>query len=290
MTTYHNLLLEEGTTVFYREAGPPSAATILLLHGFPSSSVQYRNLISLLAEKYHVVAPDLPGFGFTKVPTDYDYTFDNLANTTSAFLTKLDMTKFSIYIFDYGAPVGLRLASSKKFTITAVISQNGNAYQQGFGQEFWSPIFALWTSNSETNRQWLRSNYLTLEATKYQYTAGVASSHLTRIAPESYTFDYEHMAQTPGNIEAQLDLFYDYRKNVELYPLFQAWFRETQVPLLAIWGEGDPAFVPPGAKAFKGDVGEAEVHLLEGAGHFALETHLEVIAGLMIEFLGRKVL
>lgn len=290
MTTYRDLTISPSTTVFYREAGSTSSPTILLLHGFPSSSVQYRNLIPLLAEKYHVIAPDLPGYGFTKVPADYKYTFDNLASTISSLLTTLNISKFSMYVFDYGAPVGLRLATSGNFEIEALISQNGNCYEEGFGQDFWAPIFALWkSSNGENERNWLRTNFLTLEATKYQYTQGVSPSLLSKIAPETYTFDFEHIAQTPENVEAQLDLFYDYGSNPPLYAGWQKWFGESKVPLLAVWGVGDPCFIPPGAKAFKKDVESAEVHLLEGAGHFALETHLGEIAGLVVDFLGRKV-
>ncbi|QDS77735.1 hypothetical protein FKW77_004500 [Venturia effusa] len=290
MTTYHTLTTSPSTTIFYREAGNPSSPTVLLLHGFPSSSIQYRNLIPLLAKKYHVIAPDLPGFGFTKVPGDYEYTFDNLSTTISSFLTTLKLTKFSMYIFDYGAPVAMRLATSNKFDIEGIVSQNGNCYDEGFGQDFWAPIFALWkSSNGSTERDWLRDNFLTLEATKYQYTSGVSPALLDKIAPETYTFDYEHIAQTPGNIEAQIDLFYDYRSNPPLYAGWQEWFRESKVPVLAVWDEGDPCFIPPGAKAFKKDVVDVELHLLGGAGHFALETHLSEIAGLVVDFLGRKV-
>jgi pimeloyl-ACP methyl ester carboxylesterase len=289
MTTYHNIAVEDGTNVFYREAGSPSAPVLVLLHGFPSSSVQYRNLIPLLATKYHVIAPDLPGFGFTTVPKNFTYTFDALSNTIAAFLTALNISKLSVYIFDYGGPVALRIALKNKFDMTAIITQNGNAYEAGFGQDFWAPIFQYWKTGSEADREVLRNNVLTLDTTKYQYVAGVPSSRLNRIAPETWTFDYEHMVQTPGNFDAQLDLFYDYRTNVELYPKFQNWFRETQVPVLAVWGAGDPAFRPPGAQAFKQDLKDAEVVLLEDAGHFALETNLDEIANYVLDFLGRKI-
>ncbi|TID17825.1 soluble epoxide hydrolase [Venturia nashicola] len=290
MTTYHNLTVAPSTTIFYREAGVSSSPTVLLLHGFPSSSVQYRHLIPLLAEKYHVIAPDLPGYGFTTVPNDYKHTFDNLAITTSSLLIALKIDKFSMYIFDYGAPVGMRLATGGKFQIQGIVSQNGNCYDEGFGQEFWAPIFALWKSeNGEAEREWLLTNFLTLEATKYQYTQGVSPLLLDKIAPETHTFDFEHIAQTPGNVEVQLDFFYDYRSNPPLYAGWQKWLRESKVPVLAVWGEGDPCFIPPGAKAFENDARNPEVHLLEGAGHFALETHLGEIAGLVVDFLGRKV-
>lgn len=290
MTTHHTLPITPSTKIFYREAGSPSNPTILLFHGFPSSSIQYRNLIPLLAKKYHIIAPDLPGYGFTIVPSDYVYTFDNLATTTSSLLTALKISKFSIYVFDYGAPVGLRLATSGEFEIEALISQNGNCYYEGFGEDFWAPVFALWKSeNGEGEREWLRTNFLTLEATKYQYTHGVSPSFLEKIAPETYTFDFQHIVQIPRNMDVQLDLFYDYRTNPPLYAEWQKWFRESKVPVLAVWGEGDPCFVPPGGKAFENDVVDAEVHLLEGAGHFALETHLDVIADMCLGFLGRKV-
>lgn len=289
MTTHNTLTISPSTTIFYREAGSPSNPIILLLHGFPSSSTQYRDLIPLLAKKYHIIAPDLPGYGFTIVPSNYVYTFDNLASTITFLLLALKISKFSMYVFDYGAPVGLRLATSGKFEIEALVSQNGNCYFEGFGSNFWAPIFALWKSeNGGSEREWLGTNFLTLEATRYQYTHGVSPSLLSKIAPETYTFDFEHMAQTPGNVDVQLDLFYDYRTNPLLYSEWQKWFRESKVPVLAVWGEGDPCFVPPGAKAFKNDVVDAEVYLLEGAGHFALETHLDVIAEMCMEFLGRK--
>ncbi|KAE9989991.1 hypothetical protein EG327_002003 [Venturia inaequalis] len=290
MTTYHSLTIASSTTIFYREAGAPSSPTILLLHGFPSSSVQYRNLIPILAKKCRVIAPDLPGYGFTTVPANYKHTFDNLATTISSFLAALEISKFSMYIFDYGAPVGMRLATAGKFQIESIVSQNGNCYDEGFGQDFWAPIFALWKSeNGEAEREWLRTNFLTLGATKYQYTYGVSSSLLNQIAPETYTFDFEHIAQTPGNVEVQLDLFYDYRSNPPLYAGWQRWLRQSKVPVLAVWGEGDPCFIPPGAKGFKKDAVDGEVVLLEGAGHFALETHLGEISRLVVDFLERKV-
>ncbi|KAI9710496.1 MAG: hypothetical protein M1820_002632 [Bogoriella megaspora] len=288
MTTYHNLTVANGVDMFYRRAGSPSNPTILLLHGFPSSSHQYRNLIPLLSDKYNVIAPDMPSYGFTTAPANYTYTFASLTETIAAFLTALEITTFSAYIFDYGAPVFFRLAIQNKFNITSVISQNGNAYTVGFGQEFWAPIMAYWRSGSEADRENLRKNALTLSFTEYQYTAGTPERDLDRIDPATWTLDFVQSTTRPGTADAQLDLLYDYRTNVDLYPKFQEWLREKQPPLLAVWGKGDPAFIPPGAKAFKDDVPKAEVHFVD-AGHFALETKGEEIGSLVNGFLEKNV-
>ncbi|KAF2435630.1 alpha/beta-hydrolase [Tothia fuscella] len=272
--------LPTGETVFYREAGSPSSPTILLLHGFPSSSHQYRNLISLLAPKYHLLAPDLPGFGFTTTPEDYVYSFDNIAETISTWLETMPNgpAKYSIYIFDYGAPTGLRLALKKPSAITAIISQNGNAYEEGLG-EFWAPIRKYWSSHSAADREAL-GFLVKPETTKMQYTLGTADQH--SIAPETYTLD-QALMDRPGNADIQLDLLYDYRTNLPLYPKFQEYFRNSQVPLLAVWGQHDIIFVQPGAEAFKKDLPEAQVSFLN-AGHFAVETNTDEIAKLMVEF------
>ncbi|CAM6005901.1 unnamed protein product [Sphagnum balticum] len=223
-----SLIPADGLSIFYREAGPKDAPIILLLHGFPSSSHQYRNLIPLLSKKHRVIAPDLPGFGFTEVPStrNYQYTFENLTTSTEAFLDALNIKNFSVYIFDYGAPVALRLALTRKYAIQAILSQNGNAYVEGLG-DFWAPLKAYWASGSPSSpeRQFLRENFLTLEATKGQYTAGTPSN--ISIPPETYTLDYALM-EREGNKDIQLDLFYDYRTNVELYPAFQAWLRRAK--------------------------------------------------------------
>ncbi|PYH80528.1 soluble epoxide hydrolase [Aspergillus uvarum CBS 121591] len=270
--------------VFYREAGAGSAPVILLLHGFPSSSHQYRNLIPILAPKYRVIVPDLPGFGFTEVPEGFEYTFDALAAVISEFLDLLAIRQYSIYIFDYGAPVGLRLALQQPAAIQAIITQNGNAYEAGLGA-FWDQIRALWTSHNDAAvREKLATGLLSLDATKWQYVEGTRPNRL--VAPESYSLDYA-LLQRPGNADIQLDLFWDYRNNLPLYPEFHRYFRASQVPLLAVWGKHDQIFVPAGAEAFKADLPEAEVHLLD-AGHFAVETETGEIGALVLEFLARK--
>lgn len=282
--TYHNLTLSPNTTIAYTTAGSPHLPTLLLLHGFPSSSSQFRHLIPLLSPTHHIIAPDLPGFGLTTVAPDYAYTFDNLALTIRAFLTALAITSYALYIFDYGAPVGLRLALANPAGVKAIISQNGNAYVEGFGHPFWDPIERLWADPSPENYATVRAAVLTLPATKYQYEAGVPAGDLPLIDPAAWTYDYLANVQTPEDQERQLALFYDYRNNVARYPEFQAYFRETQVPLLAVWGRGDPAFVPAGAEAFRRDLPGAEVRFVD-AGHFALETKVGEIAGEVVRFL-----
>jgi len=283
MTSYHFAEFD-GKKIFYREAGAKSAPTILLLHGFPTSSHMFRNLIPALAEHYHVVAPDLPGFGFSITPdrNTVRYNFENLAKVIGKFTETIKLERFALYIFDYGAPVGLRLALVRPERITAIISQNGNAYEEGLS-EGWNPIQKYWKEPTEENRNALRE-FLTPEATKWQYTHGVADA--SQVAPESYTLDAALLAR-PGNDEIQLDLFLDYASNVALYPKFQEYFRTKRPPLLAVWGKNDPFFLPPGAEAFKRDNPNAEVKLLD-TGHFALETHVEEIAHEILDFLGRK--
>jgi pimeloyl-ACP methyl ester carboxylesterase len=282
MITY-NYATVRGRKIFYREAGDKEAPTILLLHGFPSSSHMFRNLIPKLVDQYHVVAPDLPGFGFSDSPSrsEFKYTFENLANVIAAFTEKVGLKRFAIYIFDYGAPVGLRLALSHPDRIAAVISQNGNAYEEGLS-EGWNPIQNYWKEPSAENRAALR-DFLKPETTKWQYTHGVADQSL--VAPESYTLDSALLARSE-NDEIQLDLFLDYASNVALYPKFQAFFRERRPPLLAVWGKNDPFFLPAGAKAFARDNPNAEIHFLD-TGHFALETHVDEIAAKIQGFLKR---
>ena len=283
MTSYHFAEFD-GKKIFYREAGARSAPTILLLHGFPTSSHMFRNLIPALAEHYHVVAPDLPGFGFSVTPDrkTVHYNFENLAKVIGKFIETIKLERFALYIFDYGAPVGLRLALAHPERVTAIISQNGNAYEEGLS-EGWNPIQKYWKEPTEENRNALRE-FLTPEATKWQYTHGVPDA--SQVAPESYTLDAALLA-SPGNDEIQLDLFLDYASNVALYPKFQEYFRTKRPPLLAVWGKNDPFFLPPGAEAFKRDNPNAEVKLLD-TGHFALETHVEEIGREILDFLGRK--
>jgi len=282
MTTY-NYATVRGRKIFYREAGNKDAPTILLLHGFPSSSHMFRNLIPKLVDQYHVVAPDLPGFGFSDSPprSEFKYTFENLANVIATFTEKVGLKRFAIYIFDYGAPVGLRLALSHPERIAAVISQNGNAYEEGLS-EGWNPIQNYWKEPSAENRAALR-DFLKPDTTKWQYTHGVADQ--SQVAPEGYTLDSALLARLE-NDEIQLDLFLDYASNVALYPKFQAFFREQRPPLLAVWGKNDPFFLPAGAKAFARDNPNAEIHFFD-TGHFALETHVDEIAAKIQGFLKR---
>jgi len=273
----------DGVRVFYREAGEPAKPTLLLLHGFPSSSHQFRQLIPLLSAHFHIIAPDLPGFGFTEVPAErkYAYTFDALAETLGHFVETLGLKRYAMYAFDYGAPTGLRLAVKYPERMTALISQNGNAYLEGLG-DAWAPIRAYWAEPSAENRQVIADAVLHLEGTRWQYEHGVSTPEL--IAPESYTLD-ALLLERPGNKDIQLDLFLDYANNLKRYPDFQRFFRETQLPTLAIWGQNDPFFIPPGAEAFKRDNPNAVVELLD-TGHFALETHVDYIAKRIIEVIG----
>jgi pimeloyl-ACP methyl ester carboxylesterase len=272
----------DGVTVFYREAGPANSPVVLLLHGFPTSSFQYRDLIPRLADRYRVIAPDLPGFGFTEVPEQrrYKYSFDALANTVLAFTDALQLKSYALYVFDYGAPVGFRLAMARPERVTAIVSQNGNAYEERLG-DAWDPIRKYWAAPTTENREVIRKNILTLEGTRWQYTHGVTNPG--SVAPESYTLDWA-LLQRPGNNEIQLDLFLDYASNVKLYPKFQEYFRKSKPPLLAIWGKNDPFFIPAGAEAFRRDNPNATVQFLD-TGHFALETHVEEIAVAMRDFL-----
>ena len=278
-----NTVYADGVEVFYREAGTKGAPVLLLLHGFPTSSLQYSDLMLLLADKYHVIAPDLPGFGFTQVPAerDYKYTFDNLAATIDAFTDTLRLEKFALYVFDYGAPTGFRIAMKNPEKITAIITQNGNAYEEGLGDS-WAPIKKYWRDPSLENRNALRGA-LTEEGITEQYL-NINVPYAERVKPEHYTLDAALVAR-PGNAEIQLDLFLDYRNNVKLYPEFQRYFREKQPKTLAVWGRFDPWFVPAGANAFTRDIPKAQVKFVD-AGHFALETNVIEVAGHVREFLG----
>jgi pimeloyl-ACP methyl ester carboxylesterase len=273
----------DGVDVFYREAGDANAPTILLLHGFPTSSLMFRELIPRLAQRYHVVAPDLPGFGFTVVPEErkYVYTFDAIAKTIEAFTDAVGLKRYAIYVFDYGAPTGLRLAMAHPERVTAIVSQNGNAYLEGLG-DAWDPIKQYWKEPTAEHRDALRG-FLELDATEWQYTHGAPSDR--RVDPATYTLDAALMKR-PWNTEIQLDLFLDYASNLKLYPAFQEYFRRYQPPTLAIWGKHDPFFIPAGAEAYKRDNPNAVVTMLD-AGHFALETHVEEIAHAIDELLER---
>jgi len=274
-------LQADGVNFFYREAGAPDAPVVLLLHGYPTSSHMFRELIPRLAGSYRVIAPDLPGFGFTTVPPEraYHYSFDNLAKTANAFVEALGLRSYALYVFDYGAPVGFRLALAHPERVTAIVSQNGNAYEEGLGGA-WDPIRKYWSEPNAANREALRG-FLGLEGTKFQYLHGVADP--AAVAPESYFLD-DALLQRPGNAEIQLDLFLDYANNLKLYPAFQAYFRQHRPPLLAIWGKHDPFFLPPGAEAYRRDNPNAVIELLD-TGHFALETHVEEIATSIRRFL-----
>jgi pimeloyl-ACP methyl ester carboxylesterase len=272
----------DGVQVFYRAAGDANAPVVLLLHGFPTSSFMFRELIPRLAIDYRVIAPDLPGFGFTEVPPErkYPYSFDRLAFTIDAFTQALKIERYAIYVFDYGAPTGFRLAMTHPDRVTALVSQNGNAYEVGLG-EAWGPIRKYWAAPTAENRDILRQSILTAGGTRWQYTHGVANPE--NVAPESYTLDTA-LLERPGNKEIQLDLFLDYASNVNLYPKFQEYFRNSKPPLLAIWGKNDPFFVPAGAEAFRKDLPSAKIQFLD-TGHFAIETHVVEIASAMRAFL-----
>ena len=282
MTQVHYRTVDvDGYGVFYREAGDRSKPTLLLLHGFPSSSHMFRDLIPLLADSFHLVAPDLPGFGLSALPArqDFTYSFDTLATVIGRFTEMIGLDRFAIYIFDYGAPTGLRIAMAHPERVTAIVSQNGNAYEEGLSQG-WDPIQRYWRDPSDANRQVLRQ-FLTPEAIRWQYEHGVPDA--TLVSPDGSALDAWYTGR-PGVDEIQLDLFLDYASNVALYPAFQAYFRQHQPKLLAIWGRNDPFFLPPGAEAYRRDLPRAEVRLLD-TGHFALETHAAEIADAIHRFL-----
>jgi pimeloyl-ACP methyl ester carboxylesterase len=266
--------------LFYREAGKPEHPALLLLHGFPSSSHMFRNLIPLLADRFHLVAPDLPGFGFTTTTegSKFKYSFDDLAKTIEQFTDNIGLNRYAIYVFDYGAPIGFRLAASRPDRVTAIISQNGNAYEEGLSQG-WNPIQAYWREPTPANRAVLRA-FLTPETTKWQYVEGVSNQEL--VAPESYTLDSALLAR-PGNDEIQLDLFLDYASNVAMYPKFHQYFARHQPPFLAAWGKKDPFFLPAGAEAFRRDLPNADIRFFD-TGHFALETHASEIGRAIVDF------
>jgi pimeloyl-ACP methyl ester carboxylesterase len=271
----------DGIEVFYREAGPAGAPVLLLLHGFPNSSHYFRRLMPLLADRFRLIAPDLPSFGFTTIPESrgYRYSFESFAKTLGAFIEALSLHRFAMYVFDYGAPIGLRYALTHPEQVTAYITQNGNAYEAGLGEKFWKPVRAYWQERKPEQREVLRSRH-TFEGVRQAYLQGAPNP--LAVAPEAYWLDATLM-QRPGNIEIQLDLKLDYQTNIALYPEFQAYLRQRQPPVLAIWGKYDPAFIPPGAEAYRNDVPDTTVHLLE-AGHFALETATDEIAAAIRTF------
>ena len=273
----------DGLTVFYREAGPRDAPTLLLLHGFPSASHMFRELIPLLADRFHIVAPDLPGFGKSAMPPrdEFDYTFEHIAAVISRLTEVLGLGRFALYVFDYGAPVGFRVAARYPERVTAIVSQNGNAYEEGLS-DAWNPVQAYWKEPSAANREAIRM-LVQPETTVWQYTHGVPDP--ARVSPDGYGLDNYYLAR-PGAVEIQLDLFLDYASNVALYPVFQDYFRTSRPPLLAVWGSNDPFFLPAGAEAFKHDIPDADVRFVP-TGHFALETHAAEIAAAIREFLGR---
>ena len=268
----------DGAKVFYREAGPAASQPLLLLHGFPTSSHMFRDLIPLLADRFRLVAPDLPGFGRSDMP-GHGHSFNQIAATIDRFTEIIGLDRYAIYVFDYGAPTGFRLAVKHPDRIAAIISQNGNAYEEGLS-EGWIPIRAYWQDPSQTNREALRA-FLKPETTIWQYTHGVPDP--TIVSPDGYSLDNFYLGR-PGVAEVQLDLFGDYKSNVALYPTFQTYFRAHKPPLLAVWGKNDPFFVPPGAEAFKRDIPNAVIQFLD-TGHFALETHAAEIASAIRDFL-----
>jgi pimeloyl-ACP methyl ester carboxylesterase len=276
----------DGVNVFYREAGPAEAPAIVLLHGFPSSSNMFRNLIPELADRYRVIAPDYPGFGHSDMPdrAQFRYSFAHFADITDTLLTRLGVTRYALYVMDYGAPVGYRVALKHPERVTALVIQNGNAYEAGL-KEFWKPIKAYWASGQPAQRDVLRAG-TTLEATRSQYLDGVADR--SRVDPSAWVQD-QALLDRPGNVEIQLDLFYDYRTNLELYPQFQKFFRERQPPALIVWGKNDVIFPAEGARAYLQDLPRAELHLLD-TGHFALEDRGDEIARLMRAFLDKTLL
>jgi pimeloyl-ACP methyl ester carboxylesterase len=271
----------DGFNIFYRQAGPRDAPVLLLLHGFPSAGHMFRDLIPPLSDQFRVIAPDLPGFGQSEMPprTRFSYTFDNIAGAIERFTEVIGLGRFAIYVFDYGAPTGFRLAMRHPERIAAIISQNGNAYIEGLS-DGWNPIRTYWRDPSEANRAALRA-FLSPETTFWQYTHGVTDP--SSVSPDGYSLDNFYLAR-PGADEVQLDLLADYKSNVALYPEFQTYFRKHKPPFLAVWGKNDPFFLPPGAEAFKRDIPDAEVHFFD-TGHFALETHCDEIAMVIREFL-----
>jgi len=284
--TMHKSLQVDGLDIFYREAGPEGAPTLLLLHGFPTSSHMFRNLIPLLADRFHLIAPDYPGFGYSSMPSpeQFDYTFDRLAEVIDQFITALGMDKYSLYVQDYGAPVGFRIATWHPERIEALIVQNGNAYDEGLDNGFWEPLKAYWRDKSELHAEPLRG-FLALDAVKWQYTDGVRDVEV--ISPDNWIVD-QTLLDRPGNKEIQLQLFYSYGSNPPLYPEWQAFFREFQPPTLIVWGKNDQIFPAAGAYPYARDLKNISLHLLD-TGHFALEEDGQLIADYIVDFFAERV-
>ena len=287
LQTMHRSVNIDGLDIFYREAGSAAAPTILLLHGFPTSSHMFRDLIPRLADRFHLVAPDYPGYGASSMPglDEFEYSFDNLARVVERFLDKLEIDRYSIYLMDYGATVGYRVAANRPERVESLIVQNGNAYEEGL-REFWNPIKRYWKDKTEQNAQVLRDSLLTLEATKWQYTHGVRNAET--IAPDNW-FNDQYLLDRPGNKDIQIELFHSYGTNPPLYSEWQAYFRRYQPPTLIAWGKNDYIFPGEGAEPYKRDLQNVDFHLLD-TGHFALEEDGEVIANLMRDFLGRNLI
>jgi pimeloyl-ACP methyl ester carboxylesterase len=284
-TVHHRYATVRGRRLFYREAGPPNAPAVVLLHGFPASSFMFRNVIPLLADRYHVIAPDHLGFGLSDAPAagEFGYTFDALADLTAGLLGQLGVGRYAMYVQDYGAPVGWRLALADPHAISSIITQNGNAYEVGFAEEFWKPVREYWRDRSPRTEAAVRQA-LTLEAIRWQYLHGVADQSL--VSPDTWYHDYS-LVSRPGNDLVQLALFADYASNLPLYPKLHAYLRDSQVPVLAMWGRNDEIFLPAGALAFADDAPGVEICLLDG-GHFLLESHLDAAAGYIGRFLERS--
>lgn len=284
--TLHRTVEVQGQNIFYREAGAEHKKTIVLLHGFPTSSHMYRNLIPQLAEQYHVIAPDYPGFGNSSMPTmdEFEYSFDNLAKVTNTFLGKVGVEEYTLYVMDYGAPIGFRIASAHPERVEGLIVQNGNAYDEGL-RDFWDPIKAYWKEKSTKNGQALADALLTIDATKWQYTNGARNDQT--ISPDKWVVDQAKLDR-PGNKDIQLELFYSYGTNPALYPEWQAYFREHQPPTLLVWGKGDYIFPEEGAHPYKRDLNNLDFHILD-TGHFALEEDGELIANYILDFMDAKV-
>lgn len=284
--SYHTVFVD-GVKVFYREAGPKNAPAVLLLHGFPTSSHMFRNLIPQLADRYHVIAPDYPGYGQSDQPAmdKFSYSFDNLAAVVDKLTTKIGLSNYALYVQDYGAPIGYRLAAAHPEKITAIVVQNGNAYQEGIDNQFWEPIKAYWKNKTETNAAKLRP-LLEIGATKWQYTEGFRDP-ARHVSPDTWVIDQAYLDR-PGNKDIQVEMFYSYGTNPPLYPAWQAYFRKHQPPMLIVWGKNDKIFPAAGASPYLRDLPNAELHLLD-SGHFALEEDGEEIGKLMHNFLDRKV-
>jgi pimeloyl-ACP methyl ester carboxylesterase len=282
MTTYHYVEIE-GLQVFYRKAGNPDKPVILLLHGFPSASHMFRELMPVLENDYYLIAPDYPGFGHSSSPDrdNFQYTFDQITEIMEAFMYQLRITKYALYVFDYGAPIGFRLAMRRPENVTAIISQNGNVYHEGLGEK-WAAREEYWRNPTQVKRDSYRTAFAP-DTIKNQYMDGTKEN---QVSPDGYTLDIAYMSR-PGNDEKQLDLIFDYQTNVKMYPGFQKYLQQYQPPLLAVWGRNDSSFIPDGAKAFKKDLPNADIHLLD-TGHFALETHAKEIGELMLRFFDKN--